>query len=509
MADATGYKQESGSSSDEVLRSIIFNKLPLLNSPGELIPNTLYYDAHNSSVAAAETTNFFARDRIAFNSKSFGSAPSISIPNVFFTGTCFVVMELDDTAVWPGNVTDSGFYMPHGWGFHAIENIIYYLGSSSVANVQISGIANFIFQLACCETYEKKQAMLDGAGLYLNTAADNFNLSQIAPPAINKKLFRRYTSAKAIYQGDPTPAQVDVDDSALRLAVVPIRLPFSSMCALEKRLSFDTKLLAQPIQVTVTLRSASQIMAYSNLTVNNLTQSFKSLTFQSQQQGLSDQSLSLRSELLANPRFSVGLPFQYVQDLPFIVPESQNGTYIVNITSMLNADLTTIFLGLRWASDSSAAGRFAPLQFIRMKNLQLLLNGQRLHNYDNSSYDYVYLSNVLTKTHAQVKSSALKNSETDWTKTAQRKYTVQQDSPVYELNISRLRACVLESHLQNTPRFTNQTMQIAFEIDDQVPVFPPSASAADKTNFILQVMYLYNGVFLVGQDGGQSKLITA
>lgn len=515
MADAEGYRQDSGATTtDEILKQIIFNKLPLLNSPGELVPNTLYYDQHNCSVQAAELTNFFARDRIQFNAKGWGSAPAINIPNVFFTNTSFVVMELPDDAVWADQALvagEDGFYMPHGWGFHAIENIVYYLGSSSVANIQISGVANFIYQLACCETESKKNEMIDGAGKYLCTGSGDPNFSNIAPPKRNKRLFRRFTAQTAEYANPPVNADdaSDFDDSSLRLAVVPIRLPFSSMCALEKRISFDTKLLQQPIQVTITLKTVEKMMQITGnkLIPNTLVQGLKNFTFQSFQQGLSDQSLSLKNELLANPNFSVGLPFQYVQDMSFVVPPNSGNVYTVNITSMLNADLTTIMLGLRWANDNDRTKRFAPLQFIKMKNLQILLNGQRLHNYDNEAYKYVYLSNTICKTNASLKSSMVA-ADADWG-AGKRKYNVTQDTDIYEINFSRLRAVAMESHLMNTPRFTNQTMQIQFEIDTIPTVFPVSQPQSTINNFTLHTSYYYNAVFMIGQDGGQSKLITA
>lgn len=47
-----------------------------------------------------------------------------------------------------------------------------------------------------------------------------------------------------------TKATDQVYDPSLLQFYVPIRLPFSSMCALDRRLFFDTRLLTQPIQVT-------------------------------------------------------------------------------------------------------------------------------------------------------------------------------------------------------------------------------------------------------------------
>jgi hypothetical protein len=531
MADAEGYRESDASpASSEILRSIIFNKLPLLNSPGELVPNTLYYDAQNSSVQPAEQTNYFARDRIAFNNKNFGSTPTVHIPNVFFNNTSFVVMELEiDTATWDSKTevekeTGNECYLPHGWGFAAIGNIVYYLGSSSVANIQISGISNLIFALGSCETAEKKNLMLTGGGKYINAQDVGKNsrtaagvaamtaLSTVAVVAHDKKVFRNILAANTTWNaGTKKWTIVDNVDRDLGLAVVPIRLPFSSMCALEKRISFDTKLLQQPIQITLTLNNSNKFMSLGSSVINrgNLENSFKQLSFQSYQQGLSDQSLSLRTELLANPRFSVGYPFQYIQDMPFNVLPSQGGKYLVNITSMLNADLTTIQFALLWDEDRQAGGskRFAPHSYIQMRDIELKLNGQRLHNYDGETYPYSYLSHNIGEYWADVHTAPFiitgGSAETPQRK---RQITLQNKVAVYEINFSRLRAQSMEAHMMNTPRFTNQTMQLEFTLDTDAPNFDRTVT---DPRLILHTTYQYNAVFMIGQDGGQSKLITA
>ena len=76
----------------------------------------------------------------------------------------------------------------------------------------------------------------------------------------------------------------------------------------------------------------------------------------------------------------------------------------------------------------------------------------------------------------------------------------------------------MEAHMMNTPRFTNQTMQLGFQVYLDRPNFdppwidtstdPPTVWSG-KPNLVLHTSYLYNAVFMVGQDGGQSKLVTA
>ena len=54
MTDVLGYRNESGATAEAAqVKKILTNKIPLLNSPGTLVDNSLYYDAYNSSVQAA------------------------------------------------------------------------------------------------------------------------------------------------------------------------------------------------------------------------------------------------------------------------------------------------------------------------------------------------------------------------------------------------------------------------------------------------------------------------
>jgi len=80
-------------------------------------------------------------------------------------------------------------------------------------------------------------------------------------------------------------------------------------------------------------------------------------------------------------------------------------------------------------------------------------------------------------------------------------------SNIYELNMSRLRAIVCESHMQNTARFTNQTFQLIFNVERQLD-YAPDINIADLSKCTLHMAYLYNAVILIGGDGGTSKLVT-
>lgn len=152
---------------------------------------------------------------------------------------------------------------------------------------------------------------------------------------------------------DQAVATLQAEDTyypPLATAMIPIRLPFSSLCALEKRISFDTKLLTQPIQLTFGIKPQSEFIQTNVPGVLDALGRFKSLSVQLWQEELSDKSLSLRNELLRAPDFNVGYPFQYIQSMSFPIPYagtspspwSANQFILLNLTSLINSDLTTM-----------------------------------------------------------------------------------------------------------------------------------------------------------------------
>ena len=519
MTDVLGYQSQGASSSDSAIAKVVTNKLPLLNSPGHLIPNSLYYDADNCSVQAAEMTNYFGRDRINFNSASTSGTPTIHIPSVLFTNTCFALFELQNVS-WSGGDKETGrFYMPPAWGYQNIRTITYYLGASSVANVDISGETNFFFALASCETIEKKMMVVSKGGYCMVATKQNASYSQqgaglvaLADPDVPAGSSQSVFSIKGDGHAGGTVAQRDY----LRQAIVHIRLPFSSMAALEKRLSFDTHLLTQPIQVTLTLKGLTEIGAIlTTETSNTMLTSFAGSTFQAFQQELSDKSLSLRNELLAAPSFSVGLPFQYLQSMPFQVdtaPQSGTDAYTTNITSLMNADLTTIFIAVSWAGDIKYLGN--GYSFKMLEDIELLLNGQVLHRYALDAYQLTQTSLNISTLFPPIASSygPLASGYSEIANASTCKSFALTKCAIYEINISRLRAIAMESHLMNTPRYTNQTFQLRFRVPRNWPNYPADWTDAMSPSFgslNMHIAYSYNGCFLVGGDGGQSKLMTA
>jgi hypothetical protein len=579
MTDVTGYRSDSGSLGQDQqvsgqIRSILTSKLPLLSSPGTVIENSLYYDVSSSSVSAVEMQETFAKDRITLSSANFQTAASAYIPSQLFAGTCFWVAQLPNIianattrAAQDSYNNEYRFYAPQGWGFNALQSIIVYMGASSIAQIEIDSYANLMVNLASCETKGKRQAMLQGAGRLMDNYTACTILKQVTEqyPAPGQSVLQRDDKGQYNSFRNLTSPVGSLTNGAGNLytyylpsttVCVPIRLPFTSMSALAKKLSLDTKLLTQPIQITLQTKAFNQIFTMGSRLIQP--SQWQNSTLQLWQEELSDKSLSVRNELLAMPEYNVGYPFQYIQSIPFSFPPNDAGfpnitfngnmynqqSVTMNITSIINSDLTTMLFmitnGTRSDNQpftpSGCAGnytQFCPNFGEEISNVQLLLNGQRFFAFDQGVYDAATVCKQLDEvTTTMLMPYVALPAGTQINQFSQQVYTNtskpssatffrEEQSRIYELNFSRIRALMDESHLQNTARFTNQTFQLTFNIERGnnyicTPIHPDTNSVykldqflqQTRFNMTMRMAFCYNGVFLIGGDGGTTKLVT-
>jgi hypothetical protein len=602
MTDVVGYRNDSMADGGALMRAVapqlehvLTGKSPLLNGPGMVMENSLYYDITSSTVTAVELQETFQKDRIACSVMQAGSSTTCYIPSVLFANTCYLVMTLpydDSNVVWKSIEnsefkTDHYFYMPDGWGFYYLRNVIVYLGACSIAQIEISGESNMLVAMAQCETKSKRQNVLSHAGRYLNSLDQRSVLAQATP---GKPIFRYrnrgMVANNLMYSAtlDNSVTKLTTTDAyypPLATAMIPIRLPFSSLCALDKRISFDTKLLTQPIQLTFGIKDQREVIKTNVPGIAESLGRFKSLTVQLWQQELSDKSLSLRNELLRAPDFNIGYPFQYIQSVSFQVPAIANGGspwgpsdfILMNITSLINSDLTTMLFYVngnyqRNATNAKAYNKpisitsgtppttytnviyeqkyngadYCPLYGVQLMNLELKLNGQRFYAFDYDTYSAATMAKQIDNESftvqrpqiGQLKSLLADNNEasnipciaqfptsapTGAVLPEMQSYII--NSNYYELNFGKLRSIVLEAHMQNTGRFTNQTFQLSFQINDiwacqqqdgfdqnTVLGYTGQSNSGQIAPYTLYMTYLYNAVLLAGGDGGSTKLIT-
>lgn len=596
MTDVSGYRGDQAvNGSGALLRAVapqlenvLTGKLPLLNGPGMVIENSLYYDLASSTITAVELQENFQKDALSLNNSTLGNTGTVYIPNVLFTNTCFLCLTLP-AVNWPTNAqanpaftppNDTAyFHMPHGWGFRAIDKITLYLGACTISSIPIDGETNLLLAMAQCETLHKRNMVMDNAGRYLNSMD---NVSMLGSPAQCQPLFRlrpknRYADpwcfASNLTQANPSQpvSPYDTDYPPLRTAFIPIRLPFSSLCALEKRISFDTKLLSQPIQINFELANQGKIIRCNVPTIRASLVSYQSAVLQSWQQELADKSLSLRSELLRAPDYNVGYPFQYLQSQRFQVPSASgartpwDGSNLVymNLTSILNSDLTTmlfyftgnyqtqnttaqtsLFLQGQGAQSSDGTqfttsyngSDYAFAYGVEMQNPELKLNGIRFYAFNGTTYSGATMAKQIDShtyfvQRPQIGQRRIQQQNSDQQAFAQFYnadntqgagiYNPVMTSNVlashfYELNFGKMRSLVNEAHMQNTARFTNQQFQLGFILADlyACPNLNGYATGGFTTPGIanspwtIYITYCYNAVLLIGGDGGTVKLIT-
>lgn len=539
MSDITGYRSDAATTGGAMMRgvapqldNVLTGKLPLLNGPGMVIENSLYYDISSSTVTAVELQETFQKDRISLNNLSTGTAATCYVPNVLFANTLYLNLELKSEN-WPTTLAlpydNSYIYLPDAWGFQFVGSIVLYLGACTIANIEISGESNFLVCMAQCETQKKRQQILNHAGRYLNSQDPQ---SCLAAPAPGLPVFRLrgryeqnnpycYSSVLNTFNSANPLCALDSEYPPLRNAMVPIRLPFSSICALEKRISFDTKLLTQPIQLTFQMRNMSSVIKTNVPAFQTDLLSFRSASVQLWQQELSDKSLSLRSELLRAPDFNVGYPFQYIQSVSTPVPAAGgskspwDGSNLIfmNLTSLLNSDLTTMLFyvtgsyqrqdvsaqvspyvgggGVQSSDGTAYATTYNGSDYtwaygVELQNMELKLNGQRFYAFDADSYSGATMAKQIDMENFFVQrpligQKRIQTQNNDWGAFSQfytgtsvngtvsgyltpapEMRSVLLPSHFYELNFGKLRSIVNEAHMQNTGRFTNQTFQLAF-----------------------------------------------
>lgn len=523
-ADGGGLGQDSGLSIQ--LKRILTAKLPLLNSPGTVIENSLYYDTSSSTVHAVEMQATFSKDRISFNQLNLGSSATAYIPSVLFAGNAYWVAQFNPNATIKDLIKD-GVMLPEGYGFDQINSIVVYLGASSVAQVQISGKTNFMIAMATCETQEKKRAVLHAAGKYVCTK-DNAKYIAVGGEVAYQGDYSVFNTGMWYNDQYNFPAITVATDPAwksqLATFAVPLRLPWTSMAALAGRLSFDTKLCTQPIQVVLEYKSRDSCVSFKPGSTEAFQTQFSQYgfsTLQCWQEELIDKSLSVRNELLAMPEFNVGWPFQYIQSIPFNVGGTEtdsgdtNQEFRMNLSSIINADLTTFLFMVSSNFRNNAREsqiNYNPLYGERLFQIELQLNGQRFFSFNDDVYPGVFTSKLIgapTVSYSQLSTSLNAGSNDFW---EQGGGIINNTTRIYEFNNSKLRAICNEASLQNTCRFTNQTFQIVFKVDRNINWGFGSDAATSKAisveGFVLHMAYLYNGVFLIGGDGGTTKLIT-
>lgn len=545
MTDALGYRSgggvETAAPSEKTVSKFVTNKPALLNSPGFMMTD-LYYDTLNASVRTVEQQAYEGKDRIQLSGKFFGQQQNAYVPSVYFVGNLFLRILLNGAnLIWPTpaeGAEGSLFCLEGAWGYSLIATLTYYLGSSSVGNVTMQGFTNLALALESCDTAEKRAVMLHAGGKFLcarptpppygsfGIAGGDALSTTIASAAPGQKVMRRSGNLDPVTQN-----MRNVVDNRLYSALVALRAPWASLGALYTRLPFDTTLLNQPMNFQIAfgqlpIRYSADFLAAPATSVPMLAfqEEAAEMTLQMEQFELTDKSMSVRNELLAQPDYNVCLPFQYTQSMTFPckyqAPGDDESLTIlsakgkaVNITSFMNSDLTTVILGVREQVNVLPQGN--KCDFLELQDVVLMLNGTDFTVYESDNYNAMQTAKRLggAEVNHVVMSRAAEPPPFPSLPEAYNAITalplIEKPLGLYAIDMSARRALANESHLLNTPRFTNMTFQVAFNIPKYLYSSVTNLVPSQSYDFTLCTTYCYNAVFEIGGSGGTSKLYTA
>jgi len=393
--------------------TVLSTKRSVLSSGGYRY-NDLYYNVANSSVSLLECT--FNYDQvISLPSLQFGSTSTINVPNNQFVDVVILHLSLPDIVT---NQT-----ICRGWGPRMIRSIAWQLGSSNSTQIYLQTDSIFQFIMGECESAEKRLEVLRLAG-------EQQIAVQLTPVG-----------------GDKTPTE----------AFFVIPLPFSTMC---DKLPLDTTLLQNNIQIQIQFEQNPYAIYGGTGAVPS---SFITAELLFRQGKLSDQSKSLRREMIMAPNLMYAYPFCHAQS--FITPSFAGAPFVsgnlvqLDLNTFANADLLAISLTVVANNDRVPIGLNSPnpWNYQPLSNVQLQYAGQVLFNYPG--YQAYRLTNMLTggdQEASQIPGSFIAAGTTS-------PFTSNPvDSYICWFDFSMKRSTCLHSHLFNTWRLTNQTLRLTF-----------------------------------------------
>lgn len=432
-----------GSGMSEKVDEILSRKAPLMSNPGSVVASNLYYDANSVAVVAAECVSNYGRYSQSLTTLQLGSAGNFTIPNASFLSGLYVYAEIP---ALPANV-----FLPRGWLLNSISNISFILGSSNVSQIQVNGATHAAQLFLAAETAEKRNEIMRLAGDEAGGAAPQ------APGTINR-------------------------------AYMQLQLPWSRICALMKKLPFDTTLLSSPIIIQIQLKQAADF--YTGSGIAAAPPAFLSYRVYANQIDLMDKELSLALPLMRDPSLMYSYPFTFIQSSVQNFNGSISSSAPVNLilTGLVNADLVGISLAVvrsdRTSGGATGAQPLAPFAYERIQNVLLQYNGLTLYDAPGQMYRLYDEQDLL--------GSGVLPYSVVTAGGAGPYVTTPVDAYILFIPFTRVRNTSFVDMFQNSFRIANNVLNLSFITPEAVP-------------YTLYATYFYNAVFGIQQ--GQSNLI--
>lgn len=388
----------------------VSSKRVLLSAPGSKI-NGLYYDEDDTKIQQVTVDQVTGKYQTSLN-LAWGSSSQITIPNQNMIGACYIYGELDPIIA---NQT-----LCSQWLSSSIRDITFSWGAANISQISLSGTS--IQQIFALTGRAKAEAIAELGG-------------------------QSYIAASTL----PVTS------------VIQVPLPWSVVEYLkgEAKKPYDTSLLANPIQIQVSLYDSDRVFGNVGVAPTN----FKALKFFTTEQILADRADSLKMSLMRNPSLLYTYPFVHKQtgSVKYNLPSLQKN--VVNIQEFLDGDMTNLVFSVKQMDDQKKGLKAGfpnsppnPAASMRLTNIKLSLNGSTIYECPGDSARLVAMAQSTEE--VGVIADAYTNTG----------YTQDQISNyVYVIDFAMARQLAFSDTFQNTTRFPSQTMQLEFFINNHLP----------------------------------------
>ncbi len=409
------------------------DKRIILSSPGFQYSD-IYYSRVNTEQSLAEVTYNTGRYTQSLNAIQFGGTSTVIVPNGSLLATFYLHLEI----MSPGALPNAS--LPRGWGFAALKQISYLMGSSNVPNISMDKHSIFQVIMGQCENAEKRSEMYHLAG------EETFGL----------------------LAGVPVMADI----------IIP--LPWSTAVGQDQKLPVPTDLLSNPIMVQIAFDTANAFFGGSTAGVPT---SFSVATALMRQGDMLNRDAGLRPVMYRNPQTIYGYPFIHFQSNQFPITVGSLQQQTVTLTGFINADLLGISFGVLRDIDAVSTGgqSVRPFNYQELNNIEVLFNGLTMHFSPGKMHK---LTNMNSMDGASYFENSIANTAVGFPFLSS-----PVDTYIVWIDFSRLKCEQFTHHYDNTWRVPNNTITLKFACD----------AGASVGSARLLTTYFYSGIANIRQ----------
>lgn len=394
----------------------------------------LYYSAEQVKVSSVEFGNRVGKYKRSLNSLNFGGTSEVKIPNWDFVSNVYLQATISGIPLAAS--------LPDGWLFASIRSISYTWGTSNNSLLKIDRYDLIHHNILSCETKEKKSRMLELSGVVKE-------------------------------EGEATTSAT---------AQILLKFPWSKMSKCQKRKAYDSRLLNDPIVLTIEFNDSTKFMGYANSIASTIPTAFSSAQVLLKQNELSNHADSLATEMMRDSSLKYNFPFVHLQtgtQNRFNVP-SEDVDYEIRtqLLGFLSTDLIGILFSVVRSTDETKPtdGHINPLYLWDVQNVRLEYNGQILMDYPGNMLSL----DMLTQ---DIGDDRFDFAALDRT-TGQEPTTLPKQGYVYYLQFTQHKNLSFMEEFNNTESFSSQPLDLIFTFNTDIPT--------TNVDHILHTTYLYN-----------------